>query len=585
MRSVDEIAATYLVEWAELDPVSAAQLGLPAPPGRLTDYSPEGQEALAALCRRTLAELEAAPADTGRDRVSAGLMRDRLESQVALHEAGEDLRPLSPLFSPLQAVRSLFDLLPRSSEGEWAELAARLEAVPASLGSFRVALAEGRARRVVAARRQALGVARQARAYAGRDGSGAGDAGAMAPAGYFTRLASSYAGPSEGLAARLADAAAAASAALDELAEFLERDYAPAASEEDGVGVERYQHFVREFVGTELDLTETYQWGWEELGRLRKEMRAVARRIVPDGTLADAITLLETDPARAIEGEGALVAWLQELMDGAIGALDGRHFDIPPSIRRVEAMLAPPGGAAAMYYTPPSADLSRPGRTWYPTLGRTRFPRWAEVSTAYHEGVPGHHLQIGHTFALGDRLNAFQRLLGMVSAHIEGWALYAERLMGELGFLENPDEELGMLFGQAFRATRVVVDIGLHLGLRLPADAERGAGERWSPALAEAYLLDVSGRTPEFCASEVERYLGGPAQAIGYKVGERVWLEVRDAARRQLGAGFDLKRFHSVALDLGFVTLDQLRSEMPRRLAQPDEAAASARTERQESAP
>ncbi len=567
MRSVDEIAATHLREWAELDPVSARELGLPAPPGRLTDYSPEGQEALAALCRRTLAELGAAPVGTDRDRVAAVLMKDRLESQVALHEAGEDLRPLSPIFSPLQAVRSLFDLLPRSSEEDWADLAARLEAVPASLASIRAALREGLARRVVAARRQALVVARQARAYAERGDGGTSDPGSAAAAGYFTRLSSAYGGPSEGLAARLADAAVAASAALDELANFLERDYAPSAPEADGVGPERYQHFVREFVGTELDLAETYEWGWEELARLREEMRVAARRIVPDGSLGDAITVLETDPARAIVGEDALVAWIQELMDAAIEGLDGRHFDIPPSIRRVEAMLAPPGGAAAMYYTPPSADLSRPGRTWYPTLGRTRFPRWAEVSTAYHEGVPGHHLQIGHTFALGDRLNVFQRLLGMVSAHIEGWALYAERLMRELGFLENPDEELGMLFGQAFRATRVVVDIGLHLGLRLPPSAERGAGERWTPTLAEAYLQDVSGRTPEFCASEVERYLGGPAQAIGYKVGERVWLEVRDAARRQLGAGFDLKRFHSVALDLGFVTLDQLRSEMPLRLA------------------
>src|SRR2546423_2288460 len=137
-----------------------------------------------------------------------------------------------------------------------------------------------------------------------------------------------------------------------------------------------------------------------------------------------------------------------------MAALDGPHFDIPEPVRTVEAMIAPPGGAAAMYYTPPSEDFRRPGRTWYPTLGRTRFPLWMEVSTAYHEGVPGHHLQLAHVRWLGDRLNPFPRLMGW-TGQTEGWALYAERLMDDLGLMDKPDYRLGMLANHAFRAARV----------------------------------------------------------------------------------------------------------------------------------
>ncbi len=162
-------------------------------------------------------------------------------------------------------------------------------------------------------------------------------------------------------------------------------------------------------------------------------------------------------------------------MDRTIAELDGVHFDIPEPVKTVEAMIAPPGGAAAMYYTPPAEDFSRPGRTWYPTQGRTRFPLWGEVSIAYHEGVPGHHLQVAQVVFLADQLTRFQRTIGWTSGHGEGWALYAERLMGELGYLDVPDYELGMLRAQAMRSVRVVVDIGMHLELPIPSD------ERYHP--------------------------------------------------------------------------------------------------------
>jgi uncharacterized protein (DUF885 family) len=215
-----------------------------------------------------------------------------------------------------------------------------------------------------------------------------------------------------------------------------------------------------------------------------------------------------------------------------------------------------------MYYTGPSEDFSRPGRTWYPTQGRTTFPLWGEVSTCYHEAVPGHHLQVATTRYLRDRLDRFQRTIGWNSGYGEGWALYAERLMGELGYLEDPAFELGMLRAQAMRAMRVVVDIGLHLEKAIPKGERYHPGEVWTPELALPFVLERSGYPESFMQSEVDRYLGWPGQAISYKVGERVWLRARDAARARAGAAFDLKRFHTEALELGPLGLDQLDEEL-----------------------
>jgi uncharacterized protein (DUF885 family) len=216
-----------------------------------------------------------------------------------------------------------------------------------------------------------------------------------------------------------------------------------------------------------------------------------------------------------------------------------------------------------MYYTGPSEDFSRPGRTWYPTMGKTRFPLWGEVSIAYHEGVPGHHLQIGQVRFLRDRLSRFQRL-GGVAGHAEGWALYAERLMDELGYLTNPAHHLGMLRAQAMRAVRVIVDIGMHLELAIPDGQEFHPGARWTPALGQAFVDERSRFPADFMASEIVRYLGMPGQAICYKVGEKVWLEQRAAAQERHGGAFDLKAFHSHALDLGPLGLDQLAAELAR---------------------
>jgi uncharacterized protein (DUF885 family) len=535
----------------------ATSRGVRGHDAEMTDYSPDGIAARAALDRETLNELLRLPRAGESDRIATEVMAERLEVAAEQHAAGERLRDLRVIGSPFQSIRQCFDLMGAGTDDDWTVIAERMERIPAALRSFEAALREGVARGVVAARRQALACAEQGTTWGG--------GGTSAP--FFRTLVMKYAAPNGGndrLRQRLHAAADAASSAYLGAARYLRDVYAPRSAALDPVGRERYQLWARAFLGSTIDLVETYAWGWTELRRIETRMAEVGARILPGQPLPAVVHMLETDPARSIDGVERFRAWLQDLMDRTITELDGTHFDIPEPAKRVEAMIAPPGGAAAMYYTRPSEDFTRPGRTWYPTLGKTRFPLWGEVSTAYHEGVPGHHLQLAQLTYLSAELSRFQRLAAAIPGCTEGWALYAERLMGELGYLQQPDYELGMLRAQAFRAMRVIVDIGVHTGLPIPADQPDHGGESWSPELMLPFAVEHGYEPEDFIRSEVDRYLGWPGQAICYKVGERAWLGIRAQARARDGATFDLKRFHSRALNLGPMGLAQLEREMAR---------------------
>ncbi len=549
------IADRFVERFAALDPVAATLEGIAGYDDRITDYSPDATEERVEHARGTLRALDHAPVVDELDRIAADVMRRDLETTIELYDAGEHLRELNVIASPAQGIRMVFDMMPTDTEDDWGVVAARMALVPQALSSYEDALAEGARQGLVAARRQAVECMRQAETWAG--------AGGNPP--FFASLVDRFdeCGLDRPvLRDTLVEGARRATAAYASFARFLDQEYSPHAVERDAVGEERYVLLARVFNGMEIEPRETYEWGWDQLRRIEHAMGAVGERILPGEPIGAVIELLDTDPQRAIEGVDEFRSWLQSLLDSTVAELDGVHFDIADPVKRVEAMISPPGGAAAMYYTGPAEDFSRPGRTWYPTLGKTRFPLWDEVTTCYHEGVPGHHLQIAQVRYLADTLSRYQRTLAGSSGHAEGWALYAERLMGELGYLDEPDYEMGMLAAQAMRAMRVVVDIGLHLELPIPADEPYHGGERWTPELALPFAIEHSRKGEDFMSSEVDRYLGWPGQAISYKVGERVWLEARDDARRRAGDAFDLKEFHRRALDLGPMGLAQLQTEL-----------------------
>ncbi len=557
MSKIYEIADGFVDTLAELNPIVATYLGVPGYDHLMPDFSPEASERSDAAERDVLKRIQAESAETVRERRCSETVQEEMSRSIDQYAAGLHYSGMNILHSPVQSLRQIFDLMPRSSAEDWENIASRMEGIADSIATYRVTLDEGMGKGITTSKRQTVGCIEQIETWMGK-----GDADP-----FFDSIAEAGAQSvevDEALGKRLADVAKGANAAYSEFAEYLRDEYLQQARERDAVGREHYSLTSRSYNGIDLDFDETYEWGWEQLRWVQSEMRKAAEQIKPGSSIDEAVEVLESDPDRAIDGVDEFREWMQNLQDSTIADMDGTHFDIAEPVRKIEAMIAPPGGALAMYYTGPSEDFSRPGRTWYPTGGKTSFPLWREVSIAYHEGVPGHHFQIASTMTMSDQLSRYQRLLAGTSGYSEGWALYAERLMHELGYLENPDYYMGMLDAQALRSVRVIIDIGMHLEKQIPFDSEFHPGEVWTPDLALEFMRDRVHFPADFVASEIDRYLGIPGQAISYKVGERVWLEARRRSREAQGTAFDLKDWHNRALELGPMGLAQMQREMSR---------------------
>jgi uncharacterized protein (DUF885 family) len=549
-----EFADRLVEQHAALDPVIATYFGIKGHDDRLPEFSEERWARDAEFSRSSLAALRAIAPSDDVDRIAMSVIAERLATRGELEGSGELARTIGVINSPMSEIRQVFELMSTETKEDLGNVRARLAAIRHALSTWRDGLESTAAKGELPPRRHLLGIAEQAALYA---------------TGAYERFAAPLATRCDDPDA-LRAAAKDADAACGEFGEYLRRDLAPKATEVEACGSARYVRWARYFTGADLDVDEVYAWGWQDLQRINERMWELAVELLPGATrLADVADALDAKDDGAVMGTDALIERLEAFTAATIESLDGVHFDIDPRIRRCEARLAPEGSAAAPYYITPSEDLSRPGTTWYPTLGRTRFPWWRIASTWYHEGVPGHHLE-GAGALLSDRLTRFQRLEAWISGHGEGWALYAERLMEELGGFADPADELGYLEGQSLRAARIVVDLGLHLGLPAPSDlGELGdlgdcSSKPWTPQMAVALLEERAITDPETAASEVDRYLSMPGQAISYKVGERVWLASRSDARARLGDRFDLKRFHAHALGLGPMGLDPFRAELDR---------------------
>ena len=540
--AIFQLSDEYTEKSVALSPIGATSLGVPGYDHLLDDFSLAGREKSATLVRSTLAQLAQLEPIDEIDRIAAAVLKEQLESGLALHDSHEDQILWSVLASPVSSIRQVFELMPHESADEIATITQRLGEVKKSMQSWVSCVSDVQKLGKVTARRQVLGVSEQLAVYA--QGAYSGFASGIDPEKNYPELHK---------------AAASADSACSEVSTWLRDVYAPLANPTDGVGLERYSHWSRYFTGAELNLRETYEWGIQDLAAINARMWKVAARIKPDAkSLREVADYLESAPDQVIHGSDALLAKLKEFTEAAVKKMDGEHFDIDPRIKFCDARLAPEGSAAAPYYMPPSEDLSRPGTTWYPTLGKDVFSWWHIASTWYHEAVPGHHLQCATAILESDRLTRFQRSEAWISGYGEGWALYAERLMDELGAFDEPGIEMGYLSGQALRAARIVVDIGMHLGFK---DEN---GNVWNAQIAYETLVNKALLDEDFARSEVDRYLGWPGQAISYKVGEKVWMKTRADAKERLGSQFSLKKFHSYALKLGPMGLDPFAEEMRR---------------------
>lgn len=535
-----------LDELLELSPIACTYAGIPGRDHLWDDLSPQGVARRRGVLER-YRELFAALPPTGDrwDRLAARVAGAFIDEQIDVLDHQEHLRDLNNIASPFQDIRRVFDIMDVAED--WEAVATRLRTIGAPLAGYQACLEEGRLHGTVAARRQVEAVIEQVRVQA-------------SPQSSFRRLAdaiSTAPGSEPEHVAAVRDAADEAAEALAKFGGYLEGTYLPSSNPVDAVGEDRYVAAARRYLGTTIDPRETYRWGWTEVRRLREEMTAIAAEIDRSASLDGVIEMLRTDPARCAQSPGEFVAFIEQRLHQAVVDLDGSVFDIPEPVKSVDVKIAPPGGALGAYYLEPSEDFSRPGSVWWSMGGKQTLPLWDEVSTGYHEGFPGHHLQVGTALYLADHLSRLHRLMIWYPGYGEGWALYAEVLMRELGYLDKPDYVMGMLAAQMLRACRVVIDIGSHIDLPIPDDAIVHAGERWSFDTAVEMLTDFAYLAHDYAESEVTRYLGWPGQAISYKVGERAILELRDQFKRDVGD--DIKEFHSRVLGSGAVGLDLLR--------------------------
>ncbi len=544
-----EVSSDAVEEIVALQPTAGTSLGIGSRHGEWDDLSPAGVAAERALWQSLKERAEACSSESRDEHVAKAVLLAECDLNLSRIDAGLPQMDLNNIVSPWQGIRDVLDLMPTETAADWDHIIARLATIDQPLDGYLATLDEGRVSGRTAAHRQVTTAIEQ-----GREASGDVSAFLL----LLDRIdAADESCRADGRREQLAVAIDHARASYAKATDWLETTYLPDANPADSVGRERYIASAEQFLGETIDPEARYAWGWSEIARLQAALAEQCAKIDPNASMAEVMKVLHTDPERGASDVESFLSVMQSRQEDALANLDGSHFDVPEQIRTIEVLASPPGGALAPYYTGPSEDFSRPGRVWYPIGERTFFPLYEEVTTAYHEGFPGHHLQVGWQTAMGDKLSRFHRLMTWYPGSGEGWALYAETLMGELGYLEKPDYVVGLLMSQMFRSCRIVIDIGTHCGLPIPDDVDFHPGETWSFELATEMLRERAALDPAFAESEATRYFGWPGQAISYKVGEQAIHDLRaELGQRE---DFDLKQFHADLLSVGSIGLDLLR--------------------------
>ena len=331
---------------------------------------------------------------------------------------------------------------------------------------------------------------------------------------------------------------------IDELGPVARGDAKPGLGALQG-GDESYGRLVRAHTTLGLTPSEIHRIGLEETERIDAEFRALGERALGSAVLADVLGRLRSDPALHFGAAAEVFTAAEESLARANAAIGGWFGRLPRTPCVVVAMAEHEAKHSTIaYYRQPAADGSRPGTYFINTSEPTTRPRYEAEVLAFHEAVPGHHLQIAIAQEL-EGLPAFRRLAGP-TAYVEGWGLYSERLSEEMGLLSGAMDRFGILSFDAWRACRLVVDTGLHaLG--------------WSRDAAIRFMVEHTALAENNIANEVDRYLAMPGQALAYKLGQREILALRDLARASLGDGFDIRTFHDVVLGQGAVGLGTLR--------------------------
>lgn len=560
MSDIFTLSDAAVSQIAADDPILATYQGVAGHDHLWPDLSPEGRAATNELYVGFKAEADKCPVPDDRHLLAQQVLVEYCDERIASYRSGAHHYELNNIASHHQMLRFVYGSQASATGDDWEALIERVATVGQPLEGFRQTLEQGRLAGQTVSRRQVEAVIEQGAVAAGENSSFDQLRGRLAAAAADAAESGLGGFDEVELGAKLDQAIAAAKEAYGSFNQYLESTYLTAAQPGDAAGEDRYLQSARSFLGTELDLRATYRWGWDEVERLWSEMQIACKAVDADASVAETVDQLLNNAEYAAGSIEEFVERMQERQSQALSQLDGVHFDVPDQIRTINVQVEPAGGAAAAHYVPPSEDFSRAGSVWYPIEGRTHFPMFQEVTIAYHEGFPGHHLQVGVQMAMGDALSRFHRTIAWYPGSGEGWALYAEHLMGELGYLERPEYIVGLLSSQLTRACRVAIDIGAHLELPIPDDVTFHPGQTWSYELAYELLTERALASPAMASSEITRYFGWPGQAISYKVGEQAILDLR-AERSALGQ-FNPKAFHSDVLSVGSIGLDLMRRQL-----------------------
>ena len=340
--------------------------------------------------------------------------------------------------------------------------------------------------------------------------------------------------------------------AYQRFARFLQVSYIPAGRTEPGIsalsdGAQYYQFLIRRTTTTDLTAAQIHQIGLDEVQKDEVAMLAIAEKLGFKDLKSFEASLKTNPKLHPASREALLDAYrgylkpMQAKLPQLFGRLPKAGFEVVQVPDYLEKTSAP------AYYEAGSPDGSRPGRLFIDTYNAPERNLYNAESIAYHEGLPGHHLQVSIAQEL-DGMPAFRKYMGY-GAYVEGWGLYAERLGKDVGFYQDPYSDYGRLESDIWRAIRLVVDTGVH-------------SQHWTRQQMVDFFHDHSAIDETSVQSEVDRYIAWPSQALAYKVGQLKILELRDRARKELGNKFDIRAFHDQVLDAGALPLDVLSARI-----------------------
>lgn len=550
-----DLADAYWAAWCDAWPTGATAVGERGRDDRLPDPTPAGRAAVAARLADLLAGVDAVDpgALDARTRVTRSALREQLAGDLALLGTGHLDWTVDPLEGVPVELLNIPDFQRLETPADGAAVLARWAAMgpyaDATAATLRGALGDGRVacrapvERTLAILDELLAEPDEAWPL-------------LAPA----RRAAELPGWSPAQAASFADGLAATvrtgiRPALARFRDLLADEVLPAARppERPGLchlpgGEAAYAGLIRVHTTLDTDAAALHALGLAEIERLDGELAALGGRVLGTRTLAEALARLRGDPALHFATGAEVVATARASLaraEAAVPAWFGRLPATPCEVVEIGAHEA--AHSTIAYYRAPAADGSRPGQYYVNASAPTTRPRYEAEVLAFHESVPGHHTQLALAQEVPG-LPAFRRHLGP-TAFAEGWGLYVERLADEMGLYTGDLDRIGVLSFDAWRASRLVVDTGLHaLG--------------WTRDRAIAFMTEHTALAPNNIANEVDRYIVWPGQALAYKTGQLELLAIRADARARLGDRFRIAAFHDAVLEGGALALATVRGRL-----------------------